>query len=89
MKKQYSKPGIIIEDFKIAQNIATSCGINPGTGTNYGKPGHGDPYTCEWNDGIDAFWTDAVINCTTKETDFEVGGFCYNNPESGYIVFAS
>ena len=26
MKKKYSKPGIIIEDFAIAQNIAQNCG---------------------------------------------------------------
>lgn len=90
MKKKYMKPGIIIEDFKIAQNIATSCGINPGTGTNYGTPLHADPYTCAWDDGIDTFWTENVLTCGEKyDSDVPIGGICYNNPEGGMKVFAS
>ena len=45
MKKQYSKPGIIIEDFKISQHIA-SCGAPHES--QWGSPLSGSPASCAW-----------------------------------------
>ena len=47
MKKQYSKPGIIIEDFKISQHIA-SCGAPHES--QWGSPLSGSPASCAWLD---------------------------------------
>ena len=44
MKKEYSKPGIIIEDFQMAQSIAIACsGVGPGgDGGTIGSATHAD-----------------------------------------------
>ena len=54
MKKQYSKPGIIIEDFAIAQNIASNCG-------NAGGHKHTHAYqdVCTWMVEAVAVFTDS------------------------------
>lgn len=86
MKKKYSKPGIIIEDFSIAQNIAQNCG-NAGLGGQ--KHTYADRYSCGWNTG-------AIVVFTTTPTCEEIvgkdepyEGECYNNPGPGCTVFGS
>lgn len=88
MKKQYSKPGIIIEDFIIAQNIA-SCGAVAG-GNSLGKPNHWTKTTCGWDmDGIIAFLEGTTICNYPVEEGTDFGGICYNNPGGGNSIFSS
>ncbi len=89
MKKQYSKPGIIIEDFAIAQSIAAGCGA--AHTSPWGSPTHANKNQCGWSDGIDIIWAVEPI-CTEDgltDIDGEVGGICYNNPEGGMSIFNS
>lgn len=90
MKKQYSKPGIIIEDFAIAQNIAAGCGAitNP---NKWGWPGHANRGVCGWHDGLDIIWA-AKPMCTEDgitKIDAIVGGLCYHNPSDEMNIFSS
>ena len=88
MKKKYSKPGIIIEDFRLSQNIA-SCGA--AHQSDWGSPSHWTKATCGWQimEGIIA-WTEAggVCNDYYGEND-SIEGVCYNNPEGGTTIFSS
>ena len=91
MKKQYSKPGIIIEDFKVAEHIASCTGVKH---DNYwGHPLLTSPTDCEWygSDGVKIFTFEKV--CTEQWSEsgdpgyFE--GFCYNGAAGGWSVFGS
>lgn len=84
MKKQYSKPVIIIDDFTMAQNIATNCGNAGGN-----KHNHADKFSCSWDiDGMTVF-TDENICEYALEPDESFGDICYNNPDGGTSVFGS
>lgn len=89
MKKQYSKPGIIIEDFRLSQNIA-SCWSEPG-GNSLGKPSHWDKSSCGWDMGNMIVWTTSTKDCTSFDipADGEIDGVCYNNPSGGNSIFSS
>lgn len=91
MKKEYIKPGIIIEDFTISQSISAGCGAHPG-GNSTGKPNHWNKTTCGWQvgNGI-VLWLDELANpCTEGNEENEiVSGICYNNPEGGNSIFSS
>ena len=88
MKKKYSKPGIIIENFTIAQNIAANCGA--AHKSPWGSPTHADKGHCGWFDGVDTIWA-AEPACTEDglTTDDDVKGVCYNNPSLGMNIFNS
>ena len=95
MKKQYSKPGIIIEDFKISQHIA-SCGAPHES--QWGSPLSGSPASCAWLDPFnDRIFTSTSMGlggnpCSDLQYKQENGKFdiyCYNNPEGGLAVFGS
>lgn len=82
MKKKYSKPEIIIEDFAIAQNIAKNCGYAGGSEYN-----HSNPNTCAWQYGTITVFTDV---CEVKlDPDDGFGDICYNNPDGETAVFGS
>lgn len=92
MKKQYSKPGIYIEEFTIAENIAT-CGAKPGgvgSSTGSANPTVADKYHCGWDVGGYTVWTQANAGCTVKlKEDGTYKGYCYNNPAGGNSIFNS
>lgn len=89
MKKQYSKPGIIIENFSISQNIASGC--NADHESVWGSPNHWSKNDCGWKDQWGAIlWMDEKICTLIQENlDTPVGAICYNNPEGGMVVFSS
>lgn len=89
MKKQYSKPGIIIENFRIAEHIATCEGVKHSN--SWGSPQQWSKTTCAWLDmrGMSLF-IEGMDPCTKPvDPDGDVGGFCYNNPANGYSIFGS
>lgn len=94
MKKKYVKPGIIIEDFVLAQNISGGCGAVPG-GNTLGKPTHWDNTTnCGWdlNDGSNyIIWVKQIGSTCTSDwpADVPYDGICYNNPQGGNSIFNS
>ena len=89
MKKQYTKPGIIIEDFEISQNISVGgCGAEPG------KTNHGSPSSCGLIvDGTTIVWVDSKSKCTSgwpaDDTEASFGEYCYNNPDGKILIFGS
>ena len=89
MKKEYSKPGIIIEDFNLCQNIAGGCGA--AHESNWGSPTHWNKTSCGWSDGVDIIWA-AVPPCTEEgltDVDADFDGICYNHPSNGMTIFSS
>ena len=91
MKKEYTKPGIIIESFEISQNISAGCGAIPGK-TVGGKVNTSQVGVCGWqNDGsLNIIWVGNTNKCTTDTpADSDIYGFCYNNPDGKTAVFGS
>lgn len=87
MKKRYVKPGIIIEDFKIAQSISAGCGA--AHNSSLGGPTQWDKTSCGWNAGGAVIWIDEPHGCTVPtDEDGVVNGFCYNSP-AGANIFGS
>lgn len=90
MKKEYSKPGIIIEDFVLSQNIA-SCGVPHYD--DWGGPNMYNKYSCGWIVDKDLNIV-AWISEATKCNDFygengSYGNVCYNNVGGGSEIFGS
>lgn len=90
MKKQYSKPGIVIEEFKLSQNISTACGA-PGGGSSLGRPRYADGLSCAWEVGDMNIFVSANLKCVDIGLDDgeDYDGICYNNPTPNNGVFAS
>lgn len=86
MKKKYSKPGIIIEDFAIAQNIAQNCG-NAGFGGK--KHTYADKYNCGWHSGDSIIFISAPACNDERDPDVPSEDLCYNTPSQGQVVFGS
>lgn len=92
MKKQYSKPGIIIEEFKMAESIAVACaGVGPGgDGGSLGNATHASKNSCGWNVGGVVYWTDPQYTCNEiRGIDAVINKYCYNNPVAGMSIFSS
>ena len=96
MKEQYVKPLIVFEDFSLTQTIARNCG-DTHTGT-LGESTHYDEFTCTWDlGGVTIFFTEPddypYDTCDDgpwdPETEYEVEGMCYNNPDGGQEIFSS
>ena len=90
MKKQYSKPGIVIEEFKIAQNISLACGAPPG-GSTLGRPRYADGAYCAWQSGDLNIFIKGNTKCTDVDLDEgeDYFGICYNNPTPNTGGFAA
>lgn len=92
MKKQYSKPGIIIEDFKVSESIALPCS-GVGSGGDAGSIGnatHADRSVCGWNVGGYVYWTGTNTGCNNiVGLEFEIDGYCYHNSTLGLPMFSS
>ena len=87
MKKEYTKPGIIIESFEISQNISAGCGAIPGK-TVGGKVNTSQVGVCGWQDNgsLNIIWVDDSKCTTGTPADSEIYGFCYNNPDGTTIM---
>ena len=83
MKKQYTKPEIMFEDFSLTENIASGCEIIVPT-PNGGTCG----YKYEGGNGSKMF-TNSVGDCDVKVDDDEKNGFCYHDPISNNNLFNS
>lgn len=89
MKKQYSKPGIIIEDFRVAEHIASCDGVQHNN--TWGSPQQWSKNTCAWLDTYgNALFIEEMQVCTAPvKENANVGGICYNNPSGLYTIFGS
>lgn len=87
MKKQYSKPGIIIEDFAMSQNIAGNCGNQNGPDRKYT---YADKYQCAWDmgGGKTIFTATGICQKVVGKND-KYEEECYNNPGGMYTIFNS
>ena len=81
MKKLYSKPGIVYEDFSISTHIAKTCDVELGTfeqgecgGYNYGT--------------INIFMV-SNVGCDFPVEDDASNGICYHVPINGARLFNS
>ena len=82
MKKLYSKPGIVYEDFSICTHIAKTCDVELGT-FEQGKCGG-----YEW--GRDFIFMDGQQWCDTPVVDDGThDGICYHHPIDGARLFNS
>ncbi len=82
MKKLYTKPKVVFENFSLSTNIA-SCEVH--ANAERGSCG------CEFIPGLTLF-SDAVINggCDILAQDgIDNDGLCYHNPSDLYNVFKS
>lgn len=83
MKKIYSKPEIMYEDFTPSTSIAVNCeqlaNMSPGScAAEFPFLGY-------------SIFLEGVTGCTKVVTDGsqEYGGICYDNPTPGYKLFTS
>ena len=85
MKKEYSKPGIIIDDFSITQNIA-SCGYAGGS-----QYTHSSPEKCAWDigGGVSVFAKGTGVCIEELSPGEKFQDICYNNPDGLKAVFGS
>ena len=85
MKKEYSKPGIIIEDFALVQNVAGNCG------NTQKKYTYADKYHCAWDTGSSfgtVFTVETICQNVLGENE-KYEAECYNNPGGMYTIFNS
>lgn len=82
MKKAYSKPEIVFENFSLSTNIAAGCEQKNELQSG-GTCGH------KW--GKSTIFTEEVTGCKKKVTDGsgDYNGLCYHVPNESYNVFNS
>ena len=82
MRKQYSKPEIMFEDFSLSESIAAGCNvIVPQPGSN----------ECGWPmEGTNKVMFLVGMNGCTRQVDDNINnGFCYHVPLEGSLLFNS
>lgn len=84
MKKLYSKPEIMFENFTLSTNIAAGCEV---------KINNQAVNTCtiEHNDGFEVsriFAAGIAVACTTQPTG-KYNGLCYDTPSETFNLFNS
>lgn len=93
MKKVYTKPVLVMDDFTLSQSIAHNCGDNIKDIWNQATLKYKG--SCGWDTMIDADGngvTDIIFvndKCNTVIGADEFVGVCYNNPEGGWNIFNS
>lgn len=89
MKKTYTKPVLMMEDFTLSQSIAHNCGKN----LDWEQATLKYRGSCGWDlDGLkdtagDVLFMDTHSVCTLQT--HEASLVCYNNPEGGWEIFNS
>lgn len=83
MKKMYSKPDIMFENFSMSTNIASDCEETANVGQ--GQCG------VSWMEGLYTLFTDTIDGCSKKTTDGspDYNGLCYHNFSADNNVFSS
>ena len=84
MRKAYSKPQIMFEDFTLNTYVAASCGHEATHSDSLGR-------TCEaykLRSG-EVVFMDPLVGCTTVEADGDYNGFCYHVPTISLNLFGS
>lgn len=81
MKKAYSKPQILFEDFTLSTNIAAGCEVRV-EGHSSGTCGY------KMGGGIVVF-VSAETGCNTHEPDGDLNGLCYHVPIETNNLFNS
>ena len=84
MKKKYSKPLFLYEEFSLNTNIAGTCNV---TG-NFAVNQCGMPYDGEGFEGVNVF-VNGVKECFFTEEDGEYNGVCYDVPFGANTLFSS
>ena len=84
MKKVYSKPEIVFENFSLTTNIAGGCEVKTWTPTNADLCAYQPPRFPDLN-----IFLEESSACTTKEADGEYDGFCYHIPTETNNLFNS
>lgn len=80
MKKAYSKPEIIFDDFSLATTIAAGCEKQTGP----------HEYSCPYQFGDINIFVSGVSACTSGlEKPDGFNGWCYHNPDGGIKLFNS
>ncbi len=83
MKREYTKPLIMFEDFSLSTNIAAGCGLK----TQLPSPNM--EYGCGYQiRGAVVFITEAN-GCTYVEADGDYNGICYHVPTDDNNLFNS
>lgn len=85
MKKQYQKPEVHVEDFVLANNIASNCGGGI-------VPTYANGYTCKADDSFGTFHVDGICNDVITEEDYENSDHdraCYNTPNGDIVIFSN
>ena len=81
MKKLYSKPGIVYEDFSICTHIAKTCDVELGTFEQGDCGGY--------NIGTINVFMQGQIGCLFEIPDDGSNGVCYHVPINGARLFNS
>ena len=85
MKKVYTKPEIIFENFALSSNIAGGCEVRTNTPSqgNCAYIVNAGPVT------FNIFLSDMQGICTTTEADGDYNGICYHVPTETNNLFNS
>ena len=91
MKKQYTKPALYAESFRMAEHIATGCMMDTKPdGSLYNKPTHGaDETTCAmWMGGDSSLnFFKETMDCAWSTEDTNLN--CYNSFLTPGLAFSS
>ena len=82
MKKTYTKPEIVFENFSLSTGIAAGC--EESTSLHLGGE-------CGIKWGKGTIFLEGINGCLTKivDGDSAYNGLCYHNPDASYNVFNS
>lgn len=83
MKKKYTKPVIVFEDFSLSTSISAGCESQPTTSTDFN--------TCGVLFGEDIIFVSGLGGCQVQvvEGTEDADGTCYHNPSDEKNIFAS
>ncbi len=81
MKKVYSKPEIIFEDFALSTNIAGNCEVKTNTPSQM--------QCAYYSDFDEAVFLDTIQACSTYPSEGVYDGFCYHVPTEDKNLFNS
>lgn len=86
MKKPYQKPEVYVENFVLANNIASSC--TAGTG---GSADHSNGNDCIYPDeSLPGFYSffDTNDRCDAPISEDGAEDICYNTPNGSIVIFS-
>ena len=81
MKKEYSKPNVIFEDFSLSTSVSLNCEVD----VNFARGSCG---RISVSPGVYIFTAD-MTGCTTGYKREEHNGVCYHNPTETNNMFNS